>query len=54
MYLGKWGLEVRGYDGWGRWMDKGERCGLYSKGHIIIKKRNLCNGLFEVRDGVVW
>jgi hypothetical protein len=29
-------------------------CGWYSKGHIIIEKRELCNGLFEVRDGVVW
>jgi hypothetical protein len=36
-------------DGW-----TGERCGWYSKGHIIIEKRDLCNGLFEVRNGVVW
>jgi hypothetical protein len=24
LYLGKWGLEVRGYDGWGTWMNWGE------------------------------
>jgi hypothetical protein len=41
---------IGGEDGW-----TGERCGWYSKGHIIIiEKRDLCNGLFEVRDGVVW
>jgi hypothetical protein len=39
---------IGGEDGW-----TGERCGWYSKGHIMIEKRDLCNGSFEVPDGVV-